>query len=303
MPNTDAVGKVASSLFLESLRQNNIWMGLADDRSSELAYGDTIELPTDETAYAVNTASVANGLSSTASDHAWGTPLPVTLNSVNLVVNKGFDIDVLVGLLVQEMVRPSTLQQAVDSAARTLREQRNAEMRGALDLAVSDNQLTAITTKTAEWGNAAHATAVDKSFSEASVKAGYRHWGVGMGRVAVMSPATYEVLENKILTDKNYFAGDTNDQLLRENALGRYKGFTLMVDDSLAEGTAQGDGAKHTIYFVLRGQSFAFAQSLNNFRFFQSEQYKGYRIQGIQYYGAVIHRPSRSMIAKTTITA
>ena len=306
MPNADIIARTASAVWLEDFYQMNVWPALAADMSSEIpGYGDRIEMPSDDTAYAMNalhSITTANLIGTNVANHQWSTPIAVTGNKVDLVLDKAYDISVLIGTVLQRRVRPSYMESAVKHSARVFREKFNADVRGALDAAAGPQQLTAITTTAANYGAAAHITAIGNTLRTAKETADYAHWPRGSNRVCVASPSYHDLIGERIIDRNIRLQGTANDMALIFGEVLYYQGWTIVMDDSLDEGKAAGDGDHHTLYFVNRGEGFGFAQEIRGLRIVDSEVYRGQLLQGIMTHGAVINRPSKIRICKTNIT-
>ena len=302
MPTADAVGKVYAAQWQVKYRQDNIWPSLMLDMSPELIYGDRLALPSDATAYAVGSNINANVLSTNASDHQWGTPIVVTADSVDLVVDKAYPINSLVGKYIEKRVRPSFLTSAANLSASVLREQFNNDLRGTFEAAAAGQQLSPIAVTSANWGNAAHKKAIYDAVREAELAFDYGFLPRGSGRYCVGSPAVMQLLVDYVIEQKLTFQGATNDEALREGLLGRLRGFALYADNSLKSGTSASDDANHTMFFGLRNEGIAFAQEMRGLRVFESEVYRGWLVQGDVSFGSIINQPSKLRIAKHNIT-
>lgn len=303
MAISDMVAKIAAARFEENFYQSNIWMSLVDDRSSEIAeHGDTVQIPVDGTEYEANDISSAGGRAdATRTQLQWTTPTIVTGNKVDLVANKSYDINVLVGTLQERITRPSFINKASQSTARAFREKLNADLRATFDGVTAAR--TAISTSSANFGNEAHQNAVDKALRDARVHADYLSWPRGGARVVVVSPAYYDLIDENIIDKNVYFnASSTNDLAAIEGEVMRWRGWTIVMDDSLAEGTANTDDGNHNMYFMNRGQGLAYAGVLMNMTMIRSEIYRGNLVQGLMAYGSAVINPTKLMLQKTSIT-
>lgn len=306
MANADVIAKIAGAMWLQDFYQSNVWPMLSMDVSADIpGYGDRIEIPSDNTAYATNalhSITAANLISETVADHQWTAPIAVTAGKVDLILDKQYDLNVLIGTVLQRRVRPSFMASAMFHSARVFREKFNADVRGALDAAAAGQQLTPVATTAANFGNDAHKTEIIKTLRDAKEAADYAHWPRGMDRYCVVSPAYHDIITDYLVSEKLLLVQGATDRAVIEGDVMRFQSWTILMDDSLPEGKTADDDANHTMYFINRGQGFAFAQELRTLRVIDSEVYRGQLLQGIMTHGMVITRPSKIRIAKANIT-
>lgn len=309
MANTDIVQKIAAAQFQRAYYQNNIWRALIDDRSAELPdHGNTLNIPTDSTAYVVNNRTNM-GLDVTDSDNFKVTkPIVVSANGVDLVVNQTKDISVLVAQLVELQTRPSFLTSATEKSGRVARETVNNFLRTTYngiqaDAATGTRRVSAaIAVTTANWGKEAHQNALDEAIRDATVKADEEHWP-REGRVCVSSPAVMDVVREEIISKNPPLQSSPalDDALINARAVV-YRDWVFVMDDSMGPVNASMD-ADQTLYFMLRGQGLSFAERLNQLRVIADPaEYHGTLLKGILFYGAAITDKSKLLIQKHAIT-
>lgn len=297
----DLIGRIYGATFLKQFYQNNVWVPLVMDLSAEVPYGDRIFVPVDEDAYTPTTITAANAQGTTVANLKWADPSVNNPTSVELVINKYYEFNRLVSTVHARQVRPSLIDSAVELSVRGYMQQLNADLRGAVNAVAAAQTVTTLTTTAANWGNAAHQTAVYNAIESASKAADYAHWPM-MGRYAVVSPSTKKVILDKIKAEKWFLVTGVTDVAVRDNMVARLEGFDIFVDDSMPSAeTASTDN--HWMYFGVRGQGVAFAQQLRGVRMIQnSEVYKGSLIQGEAAWGTIITQAQKIRVVKQTIT-
>ena len=293
--------------------QDNIWSMLARDYTSEKAeFGDRLVLPSDATVYrndALDANSVLQettvaGLQGTdPANLEYGTPIVATANGVSLIMDKTYKVNELIGEMVEGRLQPSLLQSAAEHQARVMREQFNKDIRDKFAAAAAPQRLTPIGTSSANWGNDAHKTAINSAILQAELAFDYAHAPRMPGRrYAAGNPADIQLLQTYLI-DKNYhFMGPTNDQMINDGVLMRYRGFDFYPDSSLGAGTTNTDDRKHDWFFGVRGEGIGYAIENRSMRVVQSERYIGWLVIGWMSHGAVINQPSKVRIAQTNIT-
>lgn len=305
MANSDIIARVFSPVFQEIYHQENIWLGLVRDFSNELEFGDRIELPSDAltgyTPQQANSARLASQLSpASAADVAWGTPTVTSANKVDLIVNKLYELDTVIGRVAEGVVRPSLLESAVRHSAREFNEVINDDIRKEFDTAGSGQQVSNISVTAANFGNDAHVTAIIKAFRDAS-----KSMNVGYlpkdNRYVVMSPAYYDLTVNWLIEEKLFLVQGGTDMAVINNTVPRFRGFDIYSDNSMASAETA-SSANHFMYWGLRGEGIGHAMKMRYMNVFESEQYKGMRAQSQVFYGNLINQPSKIRLTKTTIT-
>ena len=122
MALADVTAHIFASRFERIFYQDNVWSGLAADMSAELAYGDTLELPTDSSTYTPCSRPHCGKLTSqTIADHSRNTPTPVNATNVSTsTLNKPYELNVLVGTALQQLIRPSFIPVGVREGEHSL---------------------------------------------------------------------------------------------------------------------------------------------------------------------------------------
>lgn len=302
MANTDNVAIAYGAVFRERFYQTNVWRSLVRDRTPELSPGaDRIRIPVYARARNAQALTLSQQLGTSASELARNAPQIATTSYIDLVADKPYEVDTLVGTFADVLIRAPLLAEVADLDARAFTEQVNEDIRAKFDLAASAQQLTAVTTTSANWGNAAHQTKVEEAIRSAAVKADYAHWPRD-GRYVVVSPAVGDVISVKVRADKNFLISGITDNALRENLVDKVFSFNVYIDDSLTEGTTSSSDANHSMYFGRMGSGISFVEVIRNLRTIVSEVYRGYRVMGDAMWGALITNPTHVLIAKHNIT-
>ena len=306
MPVADNVAELYAAGLLENFYQTNIWANLIQDRSSEIpGYGKSVQFPTDTSDYSPDDVSADYTPEQTdLTDLTWGDPSLTSMGEVTLVLNKAYKINRLISFITERRIRPSLLASAVEKSARAIRETLNRDIRAEFNrLPASRNVGNAIATAAASFGNAAHMNAIDNALREATVKADYEHFPRGPQRVVVVSPAYHDIIVEEIITKNPNLVSDvTLDEALVNAGAVRYRGWTIVMDDSLPQGTANTDDANHTMYFMIRGVGIGYAGELRNQRVINSETYMGIRVLGVFTWGNKIIEPGKLLRQTTSIT-
>ena len=303
MAISDIVAKIAGAQFERQFYQNNIWAALLDDKSAEFpGYGNTLEIPIPSAVPTPTDISSDYTVDATESNAKFTTPTIATASKVDLILNKAYDLNILVNTLAERRTRPSLVASEAEKAARAFREELNEDLRDTFD-AVAATASLAIATASGNFGNAAHQTAVDDALREARVVADSRHWDRGLGRVCVVGPRYHDLITEELVDKNPHFVTRTSmDDALIEGELFRYRGWTILMDDSLGIGTGGTDDAFHSIYFTTRGDGIAFGQDLRGVKTVDSEIYRGQLVQGVVAWGSVVKQTTKLLRAATTIT-
>ena len=273
-------------------------MSLVNDVSGELTHGDAIDLPADGQPLARVTVSKADAQTDTVATLARSTPTMQGINNVTLTVTKFYEINELISNVHRVQVRPDLMQSKVALAGRAFIEQMNDDLRVQFQAAASAQQIAAIATSS--FGNATHATAILKSLRDAAVKADELHWP-RPGRFAVMSPAYYDLVADKILTEKYFFQSNINDQAGATSSVMQWKGWSIYMDDSMDAG--KGNGAtRHQIFYGRVNEGMAHASQIREMAVIRSEVYRGALVQGDVAWGNIINQPSKILLTVTTIS-
>lgn len=301
MALTDVIGRIFGPAFQTEYYQANIWPQLAADLSSELPFGDTLELPSDATTYALNSRTATQARSSTVTDHARSAPAVVNGSKVNLVVTEYDDVDVLIPTAAQNQVRPSFVSNAIFHSARIMSERLSNDIREKFDALTGTSVLGNIAVTAANFGNAAHVTLIMQRIRDAdkSMNAGHLP---RPGRYLSVGPTYYDLILQQLIDDKLFLVTGATDNAVVNAQIPRYRGFDIVMDDSLGVGETATDDANHNMYFGLRGEGISYATQVRNLRAFESENYKGIRVTGDLFHGNLVNQPSKVRIAKTVIS-
>ena len=299
----DITGKTFDMMFLEDYYADNVWPALVADYSAKVEAGaKSVELPIDETQYTVSQIPDAQITNPTRSQLEWGTPNVFDAGKMVLDLNRSFEINTLIGKLPELVTKTNPQGSAVKHTARVLLEQVNKDLRGEFDGAPNSSLVgAAISTSAANFGNNAHRDAILKSLRDAAKKADIASWPRS-DRYVVVSPAYFDILDEALL-DKNYsFSGEINDRAFTERLLPPYKGWNVVMDDSM-DSDETASTANHFMYFGRRNEGIAYAQRLDETDVIpKSEKYKGALIRGMNLYGVEIVAPKKVLLQKTTIT-
>lgn len=304
MALVDNIAKAFSVRLLQQFYQTNIWRNLVQDRSSEIL-GNSVQFPIDTTDYDPDdVSSTYTPENTTLSNFEWGDPALTTMGEVTLTLDKAYKVNRLISFITERRIRPSLMASAVEKSARKIREQLNGDIRGEFNnLADSRKVSDDIAVTAANWGNAAHLKAIDDALRAATVKADYEHFPRGVARTVVVSPAVHDlIVENIITKNPNLVSDVALDQALIQAGAVRYRGWTIVMDDSLPAGTTADDDGNHNMYFMIRGVGVGYAGELRNQRVVNSEVYMGVRIIGVFSWGNKIIEPGKLLIQKTEIS-
>ena len=299
MPLTDAIGTVFAAAFDSVFLPDTVWLGVAADRSAELAWGDSIRL--NSSTYDTDPANVtaANARSTNAANHL-RTPHVGDVGMATLTLDQYKGIDELIPVHAANQIRPSLIAEKGTQAAHKMMEEISDHIRATFNAQTgAPSVLAQVSVASNAWGQTAHQDAVldalqrgAQSLTEAYVPR--------MNRVAVVSPAVFTVI-SKALVEKNLFVpGLTGGAAAR--AVPNYAGMDIIEDNDAGAGTAATDDAKHTMYFLQRGQGLSAAYRMEGMRTVQSEQYRGWRLIADFNYGAVVNQPNKVRLIKMNIT-
>lgn len=302
MPLTDGIGTVFSAAFLTQYYQTNVWMGVVDDRSAELEFGDSIDMIVSDFDTVVTPRSKSTAQSDAVSSLTWGQPHVGDVTKATLTIDRYPEVQELVPLVAATQIRPNLVAEKGQQAARKLLNTINDDIRDKVN-AVTDARarLTDITVTAANWGNENHVTAIFNAFEEAALEMDEGYIPED-GRNLYTSPDMYNLIVKSLIERKLFLVNGLNDQMVVDRTVPRYYGFNIMKDNSVGAGHSATDDDKHTMYFLRRGEGITFAGQLRNFRTFQSEQFKGYLIQALYAYGAAVNQPEKIRLAKTVIS-
>ena len=298
----DAVPEIMSPVLEQALLQQNVWPALCTDLSSQLAGGgDRLIIPSDATVYTVNSRTAALTFSATIADHARGTPTIAGATVVNLDPDAYYNVDVVVPTWVQYSIPAPLLAEVSSRLANAFIEQANNNLRAKLLAIATTAQIDTITVKTAEWGNTAHLTALAKTFRGNALNLD----GVKVpreGRVTTVSPEVQDLIQEKIITDKFFLPSGITDSILVNRELPRYRGFDVIMDDSVGVGHSATDDNRHLMSHFRRNMGIVYAQRLIGVRGFESETYRGIRVVGDLVVFTLVSRPSLVFVTKHVIT-
>ena len=303
MAITDVIGKAFAGRFLRKFYQSNVWAGLVDDRSAEFVNVDSLDIPSDSTSYALTAVTKANIQGRTVSNHKWGDPTMVDGDKVTLTIDKYHRINLGIGTIHELQTAPSFVESAAEKTAIAFTEQLNGGIRAGFEAAAdarSTTELTAISTTAGDYGNGAHKDLIKASIGNAAEQGDEDHWPAD-GRYAVMSPSYYRLIQDELESDKLLLVTGVTDRMVVDKVLGRYKGFEILMDDSIPNAKVAANSV-HPILYGVRGHGIAYASQLRRMRVFESEVIDGMRVQGSSAYGAVIHEPLKILLQKSNIT-
>ena len=314
MAVTDAVQKLAYARFQEPYQQMNMWRSLARDYSSDFPYGDTLVLPTDTGAktdgttpnYKWNSIDSNARLDATPTEQAWGAPTVVDLETVELKIDKAWDLNKLIARLTERRVRPSFLNEAMMHSSRELEETINEYIRSVI-LANADVQKTDFDDVTAAVfaapTDALRKTYVD-TLADMQYEANVAYWPMDQ-RYCITSPYVYRMIVDQLEKDNRFYVqAPVNDRASVDGMVIRWRGWDIMSDNSVGSGIGANDDDKHAMFFLRRGIGVGYAQDLQQIRFIEnSEVYRGLRILGQFSFGAAVLEPAKLFVKKTVITA
>ena len=299
MPLTDAIGTLFAATFDSVFLPDTVWLGVAADRSAELAWGDSIALNRSTYDTSLTTRTPAQARSMTAADHL-RTPHVGDVGLATLTLNRYKGIDELIPVHAAAQIRPDLVAEKGMQAAHKVMEDISDNIRTTFNAqSAAPSVLTAISVASSAWGQTAHQNAVldaiqrgAQGLTEAYVPR--------PNRVCVVSPAVYTVIV-KALEEKNlYVPGLTGGAAVRN--IPNYAGFDIIEDNDAGAGITNTDDAKHTMYFMQRAQGLSVAYRMTGIRAIDSEQYRGWRIIGDFNHGAVVNQPNKVRLVKHNIT-
>ena len=311
MPYVDVISEIASARWQTLLYQKNVWLnaGLVADLSGELQYGAKIRLPTStfDQEGAGEDLTQAKIQSSTLTDHAYPSPHLSDVADIELTIEDGKRINTLVPFTIQDQIRPDVLNEKVMQEVIAVRNKFNDAIRAELNSDTSAKLTEGMTTialdvSDGDWGKAAHLTAIVKNFADAAEQFDYEHQPMA-GRYCVVSPAYYRLMVDQLLSNNYFVQQGENDRMFMENSVLKYRGFTVVPDDSMPPGRAAGNGDNHNMYFGVRGTGVSVARQTQRFRVTESQTHAGYLIQGTETWGVKVNQPFKVRVGKTTITA
>lgn len=287
----------------EELYQDNIWMQLAADESSQLSDGgNSISFVSDATTYSTTNVPKTEFESETLADHVRPTPSVASLSVLTAPLDQYEELSLLVTQAQSLLTRTSLATRVISDTARAFRNKMNAYIRGRLDAVTGASQMTAVPTAAASWGNAAHLTAIREAFRNAKVSMDYAHIPM-MGRIAVVSPAVSELLAKYFEENKITFQNNINELAVQMGSVMMLSGFSIVVDNSLPEGRTATDDANHTMYFMVPGMGLTVAVRVQDLVLFDPHPtYRGAVVDGFWGYMSVVNQPSRVRIVKHNIT-
>ena len=305
MAYSELVPKVWRSVFLEEDRQTNIYRALMADYSADLAFGDTVYLPTDGTSYSAgsNLHSTLGNVDETNIDNLkWPNPELLTPSRVGITLDKLFAKTILVTHTQARRLTANTMDKGAREQARAFREQFNSDARAALNGITGDSQTTALSVATANFGEEAHRNMVIGAIRDMTETVDYAHWPLD-NRYLVLSPAYMKILRDYVIAEKIPFVvSNVADEAFVRARIMEFDGWRLVADDSLDAGHATGDDDHHPMYFLQRGEGFSFIEELNITDIYTSREWFGDVFQIAQSYAVSAHQPSKIRVKKTTIT-
>ena len=308
MAVADAIAQIYRALFEYQYYQNNLWMRMVRDLSPELEYGGAINLVTSTyngPGGATNTDRTLDQIKSeNLNQHTWPDPVIGSLTNVKFEPDDIHITSELVSAIHERLVRPNILEEKATQAATKMREEVNNDIRDKLNGTTNTTTLApSITVTAGNFGNAAHATAIDTSMRNMRLE--LTKWHVPQdNRYMIMSPDYEDILINKIITDRNFFVSGVTDEAAVNGAIGRWRGFFILVDDSVGEGRTNTDDANHTMYAMRPGDALSFARVLELMHTVSPEAspYIGAWMRGLNYYGSILDKPRNASVTKTSIT-
>ena len=323
MANSDNVARIAGEMFQEFWYQSNIWAqdGYVYDYTYLLSQGGkSVRIPkSDLSDYddVVRFGSPGNNNllteDSTIAALKRGEPDIIDTEYVDLVIDKSYDLDIVINPLAERRLRPSLRQEVAMQRARKARERWNTDVRAAFD-AIPDARKVGddIAVTTGNWGNAAHLNAINKALRDATLKADTGYWPGGEGdettanmpRIAVMGPAMYHLIRQYLIEQKLYLSTPITDMAAARARVMQWEGWTLRMDNSIKVAHGAADDANHNIYFLIQGtDGVGCLKELEDVRTIESELYKGERTMGTWTWGVKVINDSKLMIQKTAISA
>lgn len=312
------VMQVIAAMIEENFYQDNIWIPMVQDESSEIAVqGKSIRIAKPDLDTYDNQPKVLSGAGpdgaysedSTAAQLRRGTPDVMTVESVVLDVNKEYDIDRLISNVSEKRTRYSLMELHARHIARKVREQMNSDIRAEYDNAANEVQATTsastgIRTSAANWGNAAHQARIMAMLRAAAETADASpHFFPPMGRVCVTGPANYHLIRTYLIDQKYFFTTGISDRAAANAEVLMWEGWNIVKDNSLSIARTNTDDANHSLYFMVEGYpAVAAAYELDIEDVFRSEDYRGTRFTGTMTWGHKIINDNKLLIQKTDIT-
>ena len=306
MAFADAIQNLFLPAFLREYYQDNIWMSVVNNRSSQLPWGDTLTLLTSDDDIELDTTrTVANTRSTTASDHAWGAPHISEASSIEMKINKFVEVNELIPIMVQRQIRPDMSVSKAVKAARFVREEVNKQIRASAAAVSGNSALTAVASVTAaNWNSATHQTNVLRAFARAALSMQDKTAGIvpPSGRVAIVSPDIFDVLAEALLAKNLYLQDGTNERVLARNEVNEIRTFRVMVDNSVGVGHTANDDERHKMFFLRPGEGISYIGQLEQMATMPNDRiYKGTVIQGQYAYAAEVDEPKKIRTIATVI--
>ena len=304
MANSENTAKIYAASFLAPYYQDNVWMGVVDDRSPEIpGYGDRLVLPTDDTDYSPTDKSSDVTVDQTdANKLKYIDPKVVDSSMVELVIDQFQMFNVIISPVQERRIRPDFRRSATEKSARKVREVVNSYIRGQFDaITPAGRNLSAISVASNAWGEAAHQTAVTEALQAAALRADGEFWPAA-NRVCITSPAVYQTIVKKLIADKLLLVQGATDTAVTQGRIVRYWDWNIRVDNSLGTATTSADGGNHTMYFMHAGVGLGFLGEPRRMKVVDSEVYAGTLLQGYYSYGAKVIEPNKLLRQPTTIT-
>lgn len=272
MAVTNMIAQVWGARLHEHYGRMSPWRAMVEDMSSQLPYGDRINVNTDDT------ASTAEGSATSdyVADYVAGTAVTyetpdsgrrvVTLSEKKVVRQKIEDTDA-------RQVRPSLMDSYARKGAQDLavaigdfiREQAigAASIGGA---ATSNLDTSAVLTKVVAGSGFTNASAsgaawetfrenVVERFFDAALQADKFYWP-REGRVAILHPNIYRALDEELFDKGLQFSSDANDRAFLDYVTSRTAGWAIMQDPGIPETGANA----FRMYFLRRGDGLGYVE-------------------------------------------
>ena len=316
MALSEGYQKFAYNRFMMPFVQENIWMGYVQDFSGWFANGgNTLSIPTDKgsrpdaagnDSYEWDDVSATYTVDAAVANMAWGAPTATDLDTVELVLNRTYKINKIVSAIADRRVIPNLIAMRGAQAARTAREVVNNQIRATLLGIDASQQRTPIAVTAANFSNTAATghdtflTSLLDEFGAAQLAADVAFWPTA-GRVAVVSPRIHKYLVDKLQKEK-LFVLNTNEALVREGEVLRFKGWDIVKDNSARDGVSNSDDDKHAIFYLRRGEGLGFGADLRMLDVIRSETYIGNLLQGVMAWGTAVIEKEKLLVCKMNIT-
>lgn len=303
MAFSDAIETVWRSAFETEYYQNNPYVTYAADASAQLRSGDKLVLPTDSTGYALTSVTQANFQDGNLAAHEWGDPIVMNVSTVNLDVDQYRRAQSLIPYMVLIQNNSPLIAQAGTKWGILINQEMNNHIRGKFLTTTSSDahHVATITTTSSNWGNGAHMTAIANAFRAGSKSFNQRHIPVD-GRLAFLSAEIYDLMTEKLVTDKLLLVRGATDDAAIGGVIPQYRGFGLILDSGLAAAHTSSDDRNHDIRFMRAGEGITYAMQLRNVRSFESEKSDGWLVRARIAGGAVYNQPSKTGFAQASIT-